>query len=91
MFDKLNITKNECFDAPDIKTPEEHPFFKHILKRWCDNDVNQYNFMINWFAHLIQKPWEKMRTSLILMGDEGAGKGCVIEIIAKILGKKYSN
>jgi hypothetical protein len=40
-------------------------------------------------AHLVQKPWIKMKSSLVLQGLEGCGKGMIIQLLGKILGHKY--
>lgn len=32
----------------------------HIRYTWCDSDA-QFWYVINWMAHLVQKPWEKSK------------------------------
>jgi phage/plasmid-associated DNA primase len=46
-----------------------------------------YNYVIQWIAHLIQRPQEKS-THLIFYGEEGTGKTTLIEILEILLGKK---
>lgn len=60
-----------------------------ILNSWCDGEVKLYEWVLDWFAHLIQKPHEKISTSIVLKGTEGTGKGFVIQIIKKIIGKVH--
>ena len=64
------------------------------LKQWLDhlrivvskNDDTVYQYLLNWFAHLIQKPDEKPGTAIILKGEQGTGKNTTVDPILKILG-----
>ncbi len=60
-------------------------FIKNV---WCSNDDKLYNYVISWMAHLIQRPWIKMKTNLVLSSVEGCGKGSIVQILGKILGEK---
>jgi hypothetical protein len=86
-YQGFNIEHKDCKDVNAL--PASHPFFNHILVRWCSNDVKVYNFVLDWFAHILQKPWEKMKTALVLRSTERAGKGIVVQSIAEIIGYKY--
>jgi hypothetical protein len=44
---------------------------------------------MDWFADLIQDPANPKGASIILHGDEGAGKGMVFNTIGKLLGTHY--
>ena len=75
-----------------IEVPEDfenHPFFEHIRKRWCGGRVDLYNAVLDRFAHIIQMPWIKMGSSLVLRGTERCGKGMILQIVAEILGTDY--
>lgn len=68
---------------------ESHPFFKHIFKRWCNNKRSQYEYVLNTFAFMIQKPGQKTKVALVLKGPEGVGKGVIVQIIMSIIGEDY--
>lgn len=58
----------------------------HIYNIWCRGKADHYEYVINWFAHILQKPWEKIGVLLALQSEEGAGKGVVMEVIHDIMG-----
>jgi hypothetical protein len=58
----------------------------HLKEVWADNDNNLYFYIINWFAHAIQYPGEKIGTALAMNGQEGSGKGCILNLIRLIMG-----
>lgn len=65
-----------------------NPFLK-LLSRVC-NDNNTYNYMVDWISHIIQTPYKKTNTAIILYSDtKGIGKNCIVDGIFKLL-KGYS-
>lgn len=87
LFDGLCVSSSACANV--VAYDETHEFFNHIKKRWCGGDEVDYNYILNWFASIIQHPEKKLKNSLVLKSRERAGKGIIIQTIAKILGKKY--
>lgn len=68
---------------------EEHisPILNHIREVWCSDDMNLYEFVLDWFASIVQIIPFRTETILLLTGDEGTGKSCVFEFIQnRILG-----
>lgn len=80
-----------CKKGPfDEKDPEHYikPFIEH-LKLMLPHEGDAKIFL-QWCAHVIQKPGEKVRWSPILYSlDQGVGKDSVINFIQGIIGKKY--
>jgi hypothetical protein len=80
----------ESLDGIEIPDDfESHPFFRHILNRWCDGNETVYGDVLNRFAHHIQFPWVKMGSGLVLRGSERTGKGMIIQMIFQIIGSDY--
>jgi putative DNA primase/helicase len=50
---------------------------------------NMYEYVLNWMAHLFQKPTEKATTCLIIKGYEGCGKGILFNMLRNMLGNQY--
>ncbi len=49
-----------------------------------------YNYLLNYFAHLIQKPHIKTGVCILVQGKQGTGKTTLFEILLrKIMGKRY--
>jgi len=69
----------------------DFPCIEHHLKNvWCDGDDEYYEYILKWFAHIIQYPDEKPGIALAIKGEKGTGKSTFLEILAKsILGHMY--
>lgn len=65
-----------------------HMFMEHALKNVCDNDEKLYLWLMGYFAHMIQKPYERPLTTLVFKGSKGTGKNALIERIGKLIGNK---
>jgi hypothetical protein len=50
----------------------------HIREIWCDSNEELGDYVLNWFATIIQKP-EKSGVALVLKAEEGAGKGSIVK------------
>ena len=88
LFNGLNIERDNLTGSK-ILDPETCPFFQHILNMWCNGHVDEYNYVLNWFASIIQFPWRKLRSCIVLKSTERAGKGVIIDKIREILGENY--
>ena len=71
----------DVYDEDDAQ-----PLIDHIFRIWCQGREDHFTYVINWFAHILQRPWHKMGVLLALQSEEGAGKGVVMEAIARIMG-----
>lgn len=61
-------------------------FFEHIKLNICSGVQEHYEWVLTYFAHLIQKPWEKPLVALVFKGEKGVGKNFVVEQIGDLLG-----
>ncbi len=52
-----------------------------LLTVICDGDVELYEYVIRYIAHMLQKPWEKPGIILALLGGQGTGKGTFGEFV----------
>lgn len=59
----------------------------HILRCLCRGDQDLYDQIIYTFAYWIQRPWAKFESVPILKGEQGVGKGAVLEMIMDIVGR----
>jgi hypothetical protein len=48
----------------------------------CAGDIEAYNYLIAFLAHMLQKPEEKPGVMIVMLGGEGIGKG-TLEIILR--------
>lgn len=47
----------------------------HVLHVLCSGDVGAYQWFTYWLAHLIQRPRQKLPTTVAITGPQGVGKG----------------
>ncbi len=62
----------------------------HIKTIWADGNIEIYNYLIGWFASILQTPGDKNGICVILKSIQGVGKTSVLDLFNKIIGKKYS-
>jgi hypothetical protein len=65
------------------------PWLDHIKDIWCNGDAAVYEYDLNWFAQIIQKPWKKTCVAIYLIGEQGAGKGLPLQQISAIIGSGF--
>jgi hypothetical protein len=58
-----------------------------ILDVIADGDLGKADFILNWLAHMVQRPWEKPGVALVLRGRKGTGKSLLVGIVARAIGK----
>ena len=77
------------FSCEPADTPD-HPMVErwkeHLLENICGNDPILADWLTGWFAHLIQKPFEKPLVAIVFRGGKGVGKNALVERINKLLG-----
>lgn len=95
VFDPANTSSTDCFNlwmgfavTPDPSGSCEL-FLTHLLEVVCDGDRALFEYIVGWWAHLVQKPGEKPGVALVLRGEKGTGKDTVAEYVALAIGKKY--
>ena len=65
--------------------------FRHIYVVICNKDRKKTNHLLNFYAHLLQKPEQKPSFGIATRGDEeGTGKSMLVEEMQKIVGRDYS-
>lgn len=65
------------------------PMMEHIRHIWCQDDPEAFDYCINWMASIVQRPWEKLSVAMVIRGEEGSGKGIVVELLRKIIGDAH--
>lgn len=55
----------------------------------CNRDMELFEYLWNWLAHLFQKPDELPGTAFVLRGKEGIGKNTFVEAIGKLVGMAH--
>lgn len=61
----------------------------HILDNICDGDEHKYKRVTQFMAHTVQYPSVKPGYIVVLIGDEGTGKGVFVNSFGSLFGSHY--
>jgi hypothetical protein len=81
--------------SPDAATrPEERwkkyfTFLDHLKANICDSDPQVFRWVWHWFAHMVQRPRERIGTAIVLRGKMGTGKTIVGDVIGSLFASHY--
>lgn len=64
-------------------------FRDHLLINICGGNVDNYRWVFGFFAHMMQKPRERLGTALVMRGKMGTGKTKVGEIMGRMFPRHY--
>lgn len=56
-----------------------------LLRRICDYNEGYFEYVKKWFAHMVQRPWERPGTCLGVSGPQRLGKNTLIETFGMLL------
>ena len=59
---------------------------RHIRDIICNGDTAQYEYLMDVMARTVQKPCEPLGVVVVMIGEEGVGKGMISTIFHKIFG-----
>lgn len=64
-------------------------FRDHLLNNVCDGDPDLFRWVFGWFAHLLQRPRERIGTAVVMRGKMGTGKTKIGEVIGGLIAAHY--
>ncbi|MCF1458981.1 MAG: DUF5906 domain-containing protein [Shewanella sp.] len=65
------------------------PFLHHVRQAICGGDEEVNRYLLQWLAHMLQKPDEKPSVAVLLKSVEGTGKGTLARPFGEILGQHF--
>lgn len=85
--DTYNLFKGFVFDDDDLTFNQDTvDIYLNLIKYICKDEKDEYQYVINWLAHIIQKPAQKTNVALVFFSDtEGVGKNFMFDIYEKLL------
>ena len=87
MFGGFDVSKIDVSDLSHREAEENcQHLLNHIYNIWCGRNQEIYDYCLNWFAYILQRPWIKIGVLLAVKSREGAGKGIVFDYLRHILG-----
>ena len=87
LFKGFNITREEAEKGYEYHEAVKE--FKLHIQRMSGKDKDLFNWIVSWFAQMIQRPADIQGTALIIKSVEGCGKGVLYEALKNIIGDDY--
>jgi DNA primase catalytic core len=75
--------------TPDAKAGSYAIFRDHVLTNICGGDARRFTWLWGWFAHLVQRPRERIGTAVVLRGKMGTGKTKAGEVVGSLIEDHY--
>jgi len=60
----------------------------HIRNVIANGNKDKTDYILDWCAHMVQRPWEKPGVALVLKGRKGTGKTLFTELLAHVIGRQ---
>lgn len=57
---------------------------EHLMQNVCGGNESHAKWLTGYFAHLVQRPWQKPLTAVVLRGGKGVGKNALLNPIASL-------
>lgn len=76
--------EGEEFSTAAIRSLEL--FNEHALVNVSGGDEIQCGYLMKYFAHMVQRPYEKPLVALVFKGEKGVGKNALVQRVACLLG-----
>ena len=88
VYDYEGEDRYNMYIAPNIKAIEEEPTWFLDLMQHIFQDDGEREHALNYFAHLVQKPREKIAHGIILQSEtQGIGKTLLFKILSLCVGE----
>ena len=82
LFKGYFVTRENCQDS-DVAMCQ--PLLDHIKNVWCRGNEHYYQYVLNWFGWVLQRPDTKIGVMLCVRSRQGGGKGTVLDIFHYLL------
>lgn len=63
--------------------------FHEVLRILSNGDQRVFDYIENYVAHIIQKPYQRTDVAIIVQGEQGVGKDTYFDAVGGILGDEY--
>ena len=64
-------------------------FRDHLFTNICNGDYSLFTWVFGWFAHILQRPRERIGTALVLRGKMGVGKTVAGDVVGSLIASHY--
>jgi hypothetical protein len=74
---KHKATKGDC-----------EPLLRHVRDILCNGNEQHSEYLFNCLAQILQTPWKRLNTAIVMQSREGAGKSLLFTFMNHIIGKQ---
>jgi len=64
-------------------------FLDHAKNNICRGIESDFKWLMGYFAHLVQKPFERPLTTVVFKGSKGVGKNALVDRVGHLLGESH--
>lgn len=64
-------------------------YLQHIRDNICRGNNEYYEYLLNWMAHMIQRPGELPGIAIVFRGPQGVGKGVATDELGRLVEPHY--
>jgi len=65
-------------------------YLQHLRDNICRGHDGYYEYLLNWMAHMIQRPGELPGTAIVFRGPQGVGKGVATDELGRLVEPHYT-
>lgn len=76
-----------AFDPKPYENKSVLAFLRMVYVGLCLSDPLKFEFVIKWYANIVQNPGKKNGTIILLSGPQGCGKTTFVNVLCKVLGE----
>jgi Family of unknown function (DUF5906)/CHC2 zinc finger len=86
----LNLWSGFAYTPAETPDPMRYKTFRdHLLNNVAGGDQAVFRWVFGFFAHIVQRPRERLGVALVLRGGQGAGKTIVGGIVGGLFPQHY--
>lgn len=64
-------------------------YLRFIFEVICDSNHEVFEYVLDWMAAAVQRPYEPGQTAIVLQSDQGTGKGFFVRWFGKLFGRHF--
>jgi hypothetical protein len=89
--DEASLFTGFAYELMTGEDPTAVELFLDLVSAICNDEEHVFKYVVKWFAHMIQYPFQIPGTALIFTSHtHGTGKDTVIDIMRRIIGRHSS-
>jgi phage/plasmid-associated DNA primase len=62
-------------------------FLNHVKETIAARDDNLFNYVLKWYASVVQNPGTKTEAAIVIKGMQGCGKNIFTNVLCKLIGR----